>query len=104
MGRGGSKEDAMMRLFTVLALGGLSLSGCVYEVHHDRTVATETRTQNSDGTTTVTRTEVVREAAPSSTVYVAPGYWGWYGYPYGYGPRPGFGFYYGGYPYRYHCR
>jgi hypothetical protein len=104
---GGSKEGSMKRLIAaLLILGGFALSGCVYEVHHDRAVTREVRTQNEDGTTTVTRTEVVSEPDyyPSTGVYVSP-WWGWGFYPYYYyRPYPGFGYYHGYRPYYYHRR
>ena len=96
----------MRRLIAVaMILGGLALSGCVYEVRHNRAVTTETRTQNPDGTSTVTRTEVVREEVePDTSVYISPWYWGWgWGcYPfYYYRPYPVFG-HYGYRPYYHH--
>ena len=78
-----------------------TLSGCVYE-HHGRAVTTQTVTENPDGTTTVTKTEVVREPAYSPG-YVSP-WWGWGYYPYYYRPYPAFGYYYGYRPYYHHHR
>jgi outer membrane murein-binding lipoprotein Lpp len=86
------KERSMRRLIAVaVLLGGFALSGCVHEYHHNRSTTTVTQTQNADGTTTVTRTEVVREAVPAPYYY--PSYWGWYGYPYYGYPYYGWGYY-----------
>jgi hypothetical protein len=95
----------MRRLIAAaLILGGLALSGCVYEVHHNRAVTSEVRTQNEDGTTTVTRTEVVSEPAYyyEPGVYVSP--WWWSPYPYYWGPSFGFHYYGGYHPYYHHHR
>lgn len=83
-----------------LGLFAVLLSGCVYHVHHRAPIQVqETRTTAEDGTTTVTRTEVIRETVP---VYVETGYWpywtscwgGWGPYPYYryYGCRPSYGY------------
>jgi len=85
-----------------LVLGTLALAaalaGCVHE-YHGRAATTQTVTQNPDGTTTVTKTEVVREPV-YEPVYVSP-WWGWGYHPYYY-PYPAFGHYYGYRPYYHH--
>jgi len=93
--------DTLMKWIS-MGLCAALLSGCFYHVHHRAAVQVqETRTTAEDGTTTVTRTEVISEPAP---VYVDSWYypywsygWGWWApYPYYryYGFRPAVGYRY----------